>query len=139
MRICDLYVTNRKQETLSTRKDDRDVGRIFGQALVNSCKNRRRKYRNSQGPDELSPLLPDTRKPHPKPEPPPHYSEVFTRQANLNLVAYTILAFHSVAYDQLIPVFLHLPPQPDRHTNLAVQFQFKFAGGFGLDVSFCSA
>jgi hypothetical protein len=77
-------------------------------------------------------------------EAPPSYREVFSpyvlwsasryiadienRQSNINLLAYSILALHSVAYDQLLPVFMHLPPEGD------VQSPFKFAFGFGLDV-----
>ena len=66
---------------------------------------------------------------------PPSYREVFQPQSNINLLAYSLLALHSVAYDQLLPVFMHLNPQPHRSTNPAVHFPFKFAGGFGIDVS----
>jgi hypothetical protein len=50
------------------------------------------------------------------------------------LIAYTFLALHSVAYDQLLPNFLHLPHQtPD--DELANHLPFKFSGGFGLGSS----
>ena len=67
---------------------------------------------------------------------PPSYREVFSPQSNLNLLTYSLLALHSMAYDQLLPVFLHLPPQ----TKSSPQFRLplKFAGGFGLDVSHTS-
>ncbi|MCJ1245879.1 hypothetical protein MMC30_003083 [Trapelia coarctata] len=63
---------------------------------------------------------------------PPSYREVFSPQSNINLLAYTLLALHSVAYDQLLPVFMHLPPQLNRSTSPEVSLPFKFAGGFGL-------
>ena len=125
-----------EKETLSAKKDDRDIGRILGHTLVKSCcRHRRRKNPNWLGDDETTPLLSETAKTNHKLEAPPSYREVFTHQSNLNLVAYTLLALHSVAYDQLIPVFLHLPPQSDRSIDSDVQLPFKFAGGFGLDVS----
>lgn len=66
---------------------------------------------------------------------PPSYREVFSPQSNINLLAYTLLALHSIAYDQLLPVFMHLPPQLDRSISPDVSLPFKFVGGFGLDVS----
>lgn len=56
--------------------------------------------------------------------------EVFTRQSTINLAAYTFLALHSVAFDQLLPIFMHHPRQiPDSDNT---QLPFKFSGGFGL-------
>ena len=40
---------------------------------------------------------------------------------------------HTLTYDQLLPVFMHLPPQLDRTTSPDVRLPFKFAGGMGLD------
>jgi hypothetical protein len=37
---------------------------------------------------------------------------------------------HSVAYDQLVPVFMHHPVQSPHHPS--VHLPFKFSGGFGL-------
>jgi hypothetical protein len=59
---------------------------------------------------------------------PPRYRDVFSPQSNLTLLAYCILALHGVAYDQLLPVFLHLPV--DRE---GINLPFQFRGGFGLD------
>ena len=70
---------------------------------------------------------------------PPSYREVLSPQSNINLLAYTLLALHSIAYDQLIPVFMHLPPQVNRSTSPEVSLPFKFAGGFGVDVSSSSS
>lgn len=61
---------------------------------------------------------------------PPSASEIFTSQTIINLVSYTFLALHSVAFDQVLPVFLNYPKQvPDEHNT---QLPFKFSGGFGL-------
>lgn len=49
----------------------------------------------------------------------------------VNLTAYTFLAFHSVAYDQNIPVFLSYPVKEHNADN--TKLPFKFTGGFGLD------
>lgn len=62
---------------------------------------------------------------------PPRIWEVFTKQSTINLAAYTFLALHSVAFDQLLPIFMHHPQQtPDKHNT---HLPFKFSGGFGID------
>jgi hypothetical protein len=58
-------------------------------------------------------------------------SAVFTRQTVINLVSYTFLALHSVAFDQVLPVFLNYPSQ--EHTSLNTSLPFFFSGGFGLN------
>jgi hypothetical protein len=71
---------------------------------------------------------------HSKPPlPRPSLREVFTRQSVINLIAYTFLALHSVAYDQLLPIFLHHPRQTPNESN--TNLPFKFSGGFGLGSS----
>jgi hypothetical protein len=56
--------------------------------------------------------------------------EVFTPQTSINLLAYTFLALHSVAYDQVLPVFLNYPRVTPDASNTHLPFQFT--GGFGL-------
>lgn len=56
--------------------------------------------------------------------------DVFSVQTSINLLSYTILALHSVAYDQVLPVFLNYPRVIPDETNTRVPF--KFTGGFGL-------
>jgi hypothetical protein len=63
-------------------------------------------------------------------KPPPGLREVFTRQTSLTLLAYTMLALHSVSFDQLLAVFLHHPVQAPDEGN--THLPFKFSGGFGL-------
>lgn len=66
----------------------------------------------------------------PKPEAPPSFNDVFTRQTVINLASYTFLAFHSVAYDQNVTVFLNYPTRD--HTDAPTSLPFRFSGGFGL-------
>ncbi|KXH61036.1 major facilitator superfamily transporter [Colletotrichum salicis] len=54
---------------------------------------------------------------------------IFTRPVILNIISYGILAFHTMTFDQLFPVFLSTtPPQ-----NPDVHLPFKFDGGFSMD------
>jgi hypothetical protein len=61
---------------------------------------------------------------------PTSYAEIFTRQTSINLLSYTFLALHAVAYDQVLPVFLNYPRINPDDPN--VHLPFKFTGGFGL-------
>ncbi|KAJ5312199.1 hypothetical protein PENANT_c011G02277 [Penicillium antarcticum] len=53
--------------------------------------------------------------------------KAFTRQVILAIVAYGILAYHSVSFDQLMPVFLSTPKSDDD-----VVLPLKFTGGLGM-------
>ncbi|CAG8924295.1 unnamed protein product [Penicillium salamii] len=53
--------------------------------------------------------------------------KAFTRQVIFAIVAYGILAYHSVSFDQLMPVFLSTPRSDDD-----VVLPLKFTGGLGL-------
>jgi hypothetical protein len=98
------------KESLKTKKYRRDYGRVAGEYLTQSCTGRR-ELRPS---DDLEP---------------PSYRDVFSPQSNVCLVAYCILALHAVTYDQLLPVFLHMPVEHGSTSSLP----FKFTGGFGLE------
>ncbi|KAK1465903.1 major facilitator superfamily transporter [Colletotrichum melonis] len=54
---------------------------------------------------------------------------IFTRPVILNIISYGILAFHTMTFDQLFPVFLSTTPRehPDVH------LPFKFPGGFSME------
>lgn len=100
----------------------------------NRKKRSHRQHRRSFVDDEAqAPLLPQPPVANPKPlivPQAPTASEIFTSQTVINLLAYTFLALHSVAFDQTLPVFLNYPRQiPDEHNT---QLPFKFSGGFGL-------
>ncbi|KAI1769509.1 MFS general substrate transporter [Hypoxylon sp. FL1150] len=57
-------------------------------------------------------------------------SRIFTRPVVLNIISFGILAFHTMTYDQLFPVFLSTAP-PDEPRPISLPF--KFVDGFGLD------
>ena len=54
-------------------------------------------------------------------------AKTFNRQVILVIVGYGILAYHSVSFDSLMPVFLSEPK-----SEVAPSLPFKFSGGFGL-------
>ncbi|EXJ67825.1 uncharacterized protein A1O5_09171 [Cladophialophora psammophila CBS 110553] len=51
----------------------------------------------------------------------------FNKQVNLIIVAYAILAYHSVSFDALMPTFLS-----EERMQTELVLPFKFSGGFGL-------
>ncbi|PKS09034.1 hypothetical protein jhhlp_003647 [Lomentospora prolificans] len=57
-------------------------------------------------------------------------NQIFTKPVILNIISYGILAFHTMTFDQLFPVFLSTtPPEPEPK----IELPFKFVSGFGLD------
>ena len=138
------------RETLETKKNVPDLGRKLGLLLLNPCKQWK-KGRSLHEEEQSASLLKhsrmssisssgtdpknDARAKHAGPVPvkPPSYREVFSYQSNMNLLVYTLLALHSIAYDQILPVFMHFPRQTDRSSNPNVRLPFKFTGGFGID------
>ena len=145
---------NLHQESNETRKHRRDCGRSVGEFLVRAVKGffskkKRRptwireeddeqggsllRHRHSSSTSTVKASKSEDRA-YTQPQPPPSYREIFSRQTNINLVVYTFLALHSIACDQLLPIFMHNPPQTHRSANPDVHLPLKFAGGFGLDV-----
>ncbi|KAF2099108.1 MFS general substrate transporter, partial [Rhizodiscina lignyota] len=112
------------KESLETKKDRKDYGRMVGAWLTRPCTKGRKGLRPA---DDFESALPNS-KHHHHHHAPPRYRDVFSRQANLNLLAYFFLGMHGVTYNQLLPVFLHLPTKRDD-----VELPFKFGGGFGLE------
>ncbi|TQV98746.1 hypothetical protein V2A60_007549 [Cordyceps javanica] len=55
--------------------------------------------------------------------------DVFPRPVIINIMSYGILAFHTMTFDQLFPVFLSTSP-PEHPVQ---KLPFKFVDGFGLD------
>ncbi|GAD98136.1 MFS multidrug transporter, putative [Paecilomyces variotii No. 5] len=53
--------------------------------------------------------------------------KAFTKQVVITIIAYGILAYHSVSFDQLMPVFLSTPKSND-----SVTLPFQFSGGLAL-------
>ena len=137
------------KETLETKKDKRDYGIILGEILLLPFTRKKNKPKWSLKEEQSASLLNHKRNSSTASldtdldaqqsrtavpvVAPPTYREVFSRQSNLNLLTYSILALHSLAYDQLLPIFMHYPQQTDRSTNPDVHLPFKFTGGFGLN------
>jgi MFS family permease len=59
----------------------------------------------------------------------PQTTKIFTKPVVMNIVAYGILAFHTMTFDQLFPVFLSTAPP--KHPVLSLPF--KFVDGFGME------
>ncbi|KIX92076.1 uncharacterized protein Z520_12230 [Fonsecaea multimorphosa CBS 102226] len=128
-------------ETLEEKKSNRDYGLILGEFLTSLCtrKPQRRKWSNTEESDpflsgmssELSTPVSGSISAAKIPKQSPGWAEVFSGQSNINLAVYTFLAMHSVAYDQLLPIFMHYPVQPIQDPQ--VHLPWKFAGGFGID------
>jgi MFS family permease len=116
------------KESLETKKHSRDHGREIGDALVR-CATGSKRRADARGDYEALGSSGSGKGKHGEVKVVPlSYRKIFNRNTTLILVSYFILAFHQVAYDQLLPVFLHLPV--DRQ---GVQPPFKFSGGFGLE------
>ncbi|KAH7155409.1 major facilitator superfamily domain-containing protein [Dactylonectria estremocensis] len=123
-------------ETLPSKKGKHDWGLLVGQRLTRALKrkpaavsSRRLSFVDGEA---TAPLLPNkvVLKKHTQ-EPVPHgLMDVFTYQTVINLLAYSFLAFHSVAYDQIITVFLNYPVVEKTPENFKPPFYFS--GGFGL-------
>ncbi|KEQ97893.1 hypothetical protein AUEXF2481DRAFT_553934 [Aureobasidium subglaciale EXF-2481] len=140
------------EETLAAKKDRRDYGLELGLRLKYYTKQAIRSLRriitraDDQENLEREPLLKPQFAPSPKSDeeantlpkpalPPPGFREVLNHQTIINLVVYTLLALHNIAFDQLIPIFMHHPVQDHSASNPDFQPPLKFAGGFGLDSS----
>ncbi|KAK0673344.1 major facilitator superfamily domain-containing protein [Cercophora samala] len=129
------------KETLESKRNTRDWGLELGEKLTRpfhrskpSKHLRRRSFVDSEA---SAPLLAQSTmsnsssqlesKQHSDPV---SMKDIFAPQTTINLICYTFLALHSVAYDQVLPVFLNYPRViPDEHNT---SLPFKFTGGFGL-------
>lgn len=61
----------------------------------------------------------------------PPIRDAFTFQSSVNLIVYSILALHSITFDQLLPVLMAYPPDDSSRRVLPL----KFAGGLGMSSS----
>ncbi|KAG6039407.1 hypothetical protein E4U41_002695 [Claviceps citrina] len=133
------------KETLVSKRDQQDWGLAVGKRLSRAFARRRRRdglpdgrhasRRTSfvDGEATAPLLLPDDMPPKKKAghSPPVGFVEIFTTQTNLVMLAYFFLAFHSVAYDQNVTVFLNYPVM--EHTPDNTRLPFYFNGGLGLE------
>jgi MFS family permease len=137
------------KETLETRQHIPDYGLALGQKIIQCFKPLKglrhspdydddelraallhHSHSRNNSLDSNRPFDPSSYKPAHPVHAPPSVWEVFNTQSTLNLLSYTFLALHSMAFDQLLPIFMHHP----RPTSSAVSF-FKFTGGFGISSS----
>ncbi|KAI8231785.1 hypothetical protein K4K55_006051 [Colletotrichum sp. SAR 10_96] len=143
-----LSVTNATlflKETLESKRHEPDWGLTLGERLTRPFRRTRHYHRANTRARRTSfvdgeataPLVPTKLNPpaHPlednkQPLEAPSMKEVFTAQTTINLICYTFLALHSVAYDQVLPVFLNYPVV--EHTPENTHLPFQFSGGFGL-------
>ena len=124
------------RETLAKKKDKPDYGLFVGQVIIQSFKKiwlvvNKLWSKDDSNNKANAPLLKHSRNSSAtsiedangshdvKVEAPqrPTYKEVFNYQSNINLLVYSLLAAHSIAYDQLLPVFMHYPRQEQRASN----------------------
>ncbi|KAM0260787.1 hypothetical protein ACHAQJ_002553 [Trichoderma viride] len=124
------------KETLADKHGEKDWGLLVGERLTRVFRRqpqlisqRRRSFVDGEA---TAPLVPSriTPKKATSKKVSVGMKDVFSRQTTINLISYTFLAFHSVAYDQNITVFLDYPIIPRTPEN--TKFPFYFTGGFGL-------
>ncbi|KAF1350187.1 major facilitator superfamily domain-containing protein [Delphinella strobiligena] len=141
------------EETLAVKCDQRDYALLLGDKIKYVAKSSARRIKKiftgqkDEQDLEREPLLKQSSsaallsvdeevgldtKPRETP-PPPSIREVLHEQSILNLIVYTLLALHNIAFDQLIPIFMHYPVQDHSSSNPDFMPPFKFSGGFGLD------
>ncbi|KAK1238297.1 hypothetical protein MKX07_006443 [Trichoderma sp. CBMAI-0711] len=125
------------RETLADKKEHKDWGLLVGERLTRLFRRkpqlisqRRRSFVDGEATAPLVPSIVTPKKAATPKREPTGMREVFTYQTTINLISYTFLAFHSVAYDQNITVFLDYPVIPRTPEN--TKFPFYFTGGFGL-------
>lgn len=141
------------EETLETLATKRDPGLVLGKKLSSFVKSHFllaeemlhiRKAASKDDQNEHEPLLKSQQdeetlllQPKEPPPPPPSYREVLNKSAIMNLIVYTLLALHTMAFDALLPVYMQFPPlkaHTDSSTTTTLEGNpLKFAGGFGLD------
>jgi len=136
------------KETLDSKKHQRDIGLVLGNKLTafvrrigrtltgkGKMKNREREPLLRAKSTAAATKLSDDEESFATntdavPAKKPTYRDVLTKQTSLNLLVYALLALYTIAFDQLIPVFLHHPVQdldgPD------VSLPFKFSSGYGV-------
>lgn len=106
---------------------------MLGQLLTRPCTSRKGSAGSNDQDEATEPLLGEDRsrerrKPNLRR---PSWREVFSPQSTIVLLAHATLSMHTMAFDSLLPVFLHSSEQ-ETDGNPHVHLPFKFAGGFGI-------
>ena len=142
------------KETLHTSQNENDVGLYLGRALLRPCYRQRNLGQhqpsgsvsdfNQQGSYQAvcERAIEDGRARNSlqKYAPPGHlqqftWKSVFTSQSQINLLQYGLLAMHSVAYDQLLPVLMHHPRSSTAPMSHGRQNWFLCTDGFAMSSS----
>nr|POE63024.1 putative membrane protein [Quercus suber] len=143
------------EETLESLHGRRDWTLRLGDKLIAFCKSIIRRltsfHRADKAPallkdQETQPLLRDTedaeraiespKVPQKVPQTRPSLRDVLSKQSMLNLTAYALLATHSMAFDQVLAVFLAFPALSSHGSSTTAPSSanpLHFAAGFGLD------
>ncbi|EMT60678.1 hypothetical protein FOC4_g10011955 [Fusarium odoratissimum] len=124
-------------ETHAEKKAQRDRGREIGDYLASCVRpgsahsdEALPAYRSQENSPRLAPQ-PDTQSLNEAPLEPiaVRRSKTFTKPVIMNIISYGILAFHTMTFDQLFPVFLSTK-RPEHPVH---DLPFKFTDGFGLE------
>ncbi|EJT74507.1 hypothetical protein GGTG_08347 [Gaeumannomyces tritici R3-111a-1] len=129
------------EETLESKRHVRDWGLKLGEKLTRPFFKRHHSHHHRHARpsfvdgEATAPLLPrsparSVRRHSRNPPPKRNLWDLFNFLTVMNLLCYTFLAMHAVAFDQLLPVYLNYPhrePGSDK-----IQLPFKFKSGFGL-------
>lgn len=125
-------------ETLAAKRDAPDYGLRLGDNLTSCCVGKRGAKKETEGEEErlLQPDHPgrggDPATAKPRPAVPFSWKAVFSSQSRVNLLESFLLGMHCVAFDHLLPVYMHHP----RSTSIRASTNpLRFSGGFGLDSS----
>ncbi|KAF2654995.1 MFS general substrate transporter [Lophiostoma macrostomum CBS 122681] len=131
------------KETVESKRNDRDYGLIIGGKITAWFRKTLNISKGQKRHPEREPLLTSKHSANDEEagsneageireiEGNPKIRDVLSYQTTLNLVVYTLLALYTMAFDQLLPVFMHHPPQDINSPE--VSLPFRFTGGFGLD------
>jgi len=127
------------RETLPTMKGNCDYGIKLAKVLTAKCGGKRSTHK-LPNLEEAYPMLSrndvdetDIANSAPKKCPETTsftWKAVFTAQSRVNLLESLTLGMHSVAFDQLLPIFMHHPRSKNAHS---ASLSLCFSGGFGLD------
>lgn len=124
------------RETHSEFKYKRDVGVQIGKRLISLFKKREEShwsetYDVSGSVEETEELLSDksSLEPSEAHRGREHLSAptAFTHSVLMNIVAYGLIAYHAISFDQMMPIFLSSPV-----THEPASSPFHFTGGFGF-------
>lgn len=122
--ICGYHRTNGMEEQGLLEPEDLLPGYCLEEE---SCQLAMTPSSVVQNPFDLESAVPLTKTVSPERKP---TGKIFTRPVILIIISYGILAFHTMTFDQLFPVFLSTDPPADREPP---KLPFKFVDGFGYD------